>query len=183
MKIFNKTKNILIFLIILNLSAIGLYWFLSSQINKNTEMVSNSASELNIQVAKEKQLKLSRNIIDDTEADRNKLDSFFVSSDGIVSFIQEIENLADSAGLSIEIISVEVDDYVLNEKVDAVIEVLNLTLDVSGSWSGNFYFLNLLETMPHKINIGRLNLQARRDSKGRTTGWESIIGIEVLKLK
>ena len=183
MQILNKTRNILIFLIILNLLAIGLYWFLSNQINKNTEMISNSASELNIQVAKEKQLKLSKNIIDDTEADRNKLDTFFVSRDDIVSFIQEIESLASSAGISIEINSVEVNDYVLAGRVSEVIEVLNLTLSTNGSWSGNFYFLNLLETMPYKIDVSRLNLQSKINSISKTTSWESFIGIEVLKLR
>jgi len=183
MNILNKTKNIIIVLIIVNLFLIWIYWFVSQKVSENTKRISDLSEELDLQLTREKQLKSFNDIVGDTTADRNKLDSYFVSPEGIVTFIEEIEGLALLAGLSVDIASVDVDEYFDSDKKSEIIESLNLGINTFGNWSDNFYFLNLLEGMPLNISVTRLNFDIRKNVVSKTLDWQGVIGLSVLKLK
>jgi hypothetical protein len=177
------TQRIVIYLLLLNIVLIGANWFISSKVNNNNIEISNLADELNQQLIKEKQLDSFKKIAEDTTAERGKLDSYFISPNGIVSFIKEIENLAFVAGVSIGINSVEVEEYLIKKRSSNTLELLDLELNFTGSWNNSFYFISLLEEMPYKIFIYKLDVDAQKDDQENTTGWKGLIGMKVLKIK
>jgi hypothetical protein len=183
MNFSQKTKSLVLFLLILNITLICIYWFVSRKITNNIGQISELATELDFQLDREGQLRSLRGITKDTEADRGTLDSHFVSPEGIVSLIKEVEGLASRSRLYIEIDSVGVEDYLIGENVDELIEILDVDLSTEGSWSSNFYFLSLLEQMPYRVSIVRLSFDAKKNTDGEVLTWEGIISLKILKLK
>mgnify|MGYP002636448553 CR=1 FL=1 len=182
MELSKKTKKIVIFLLILNLLLGGVWWLISKKIDNNITKISDLEIELDHQLIREKQLNSAKRITLDTSVERNQLDQYFISPDGIVSFIKEIENLASIASVSIEIKSVGVKEYFIKEKESDVLELLNIDLDTVGNWAGNFYFLNLLESMPNELFIDKLSFNTS-DGEDGFKNWNGKINIKVLKLK
>jgi hypothetical protein len=179
----NKTQKNATILILLNIFLLAGYLVVSGEISNNNNQISSLTEELDRSLIKGKNLNLSRRITEETAIERDKLDSYFISSNDVVSFIKEIENLANLADVSIEINSVSIGDYVEEQKKSDVIEVLDLDINLSGSWSGSFHFISLLEEMPNKISVERLNLSAKESSNNKTTKWDGAIGLKILKLK
>lgn len=184
MNSLKKTKNIAIWLLVLNLVFVGTYWIFSRKIAENNNQLLSLAEELNIQLNREKQLKSLKSIVAETEEDRKRLNSFFVSKEGIVSFISQIESIADLSGGSIEIDSVGVGPF---EEEGApkseILEILSMNITSLGSWSDNFYFLNLLETMPFKVSIKRFSLEKEISKTESNDNWEGFFEIEIFKKK
>jgi len=185
MGLLKKTRIIIAVLIILNVVLITVYGAFSNRINENNKKIENLAKDLDQQILKEQQYQSFKNILAQTEDQRDSLDSFFVLSEETVSFIQEIENLAAISSLETEITSVGSSDYINldGETKSEKIEYLNLTINTFGNWQSNFYFLNLLENMPYKVSVNRLSLESKKDGSGQTLLWEGIFSIKVLKLK
>ncbi|HJN62991.1 MAG TPA: hypothetical protein QGH03_02050 [Candidatus Paceibacterota bacterium] len=183
MNFSKRVKITILILILLNLILGGVYYSVFKEINKNSKQTLNLTNDFNLQLAKERQLKSFKNVTDDTVSDREKLDSNFVSSDGTVSFIKEIENLAAVSNLFIEIGSVAVEDYARDGRTSEVVEILSMNFTTGGAWSDNFYFLNLIESMPYKITINDFSVNTNKGVDGKTLNWEGSTGIKVLKLK
>jgi hypothetical protein len=178
-----KTKGLIYFLITLNFGLLGLYWLFSIQVGSNISQISNLGEDLNFQLAKERQLKSMKNISRETQSERIELDSYFVSSDGIVSFIKEVEGLATLSGLEVEIDSVGTTEYFAGEDLSEILEILGLNLRVKGEWSSSFYFLNLLERMPYQVSFDQFSLEAENSTEDEASNWKGRIGLKVLKIK
>lgn len=181
--LIKKTKNLLTVFLILNLILVSLYVLLSMEIGKNIEKISNLSNDLSLQLAKEKQLRSFKSVAEDTLLNRAKLNSYLVANDGEVSFINKIEELINISGAETSISTVSVEAYNQDAVMNEYIEVLRLKLNTAGSWSENIYLLNLLESMPYRISITDLSLDAVTNSDGKNEGWEGIISLKVLKSK
>ncbi|PIP86649.1 hypothetical protein COV42_00160 [Candidatus Campbellbacteria bacterium CG11_big_fil_rev_8_21_14_0_20_44_21] len=183
MGVLKKTKILIVILLILNLLVVGGYWFFTSAINKNNEIVSDLSQELDLQIAKERQLRSFKKILAETKEKREALDSYFIPAADIVSFIQEVEALSALSGIEIEIGSVDVREFLEDETSSDRLEFLDISMTTEGSWSGSFRFLELLENMPYLIALNKFALDAKQNTEGETLYWEGALGLRVLKLK
>jgi hypothetical protein len=183
MNFSRKTINILILTIIFNIITASLYFYVSGMVNKNLEKISNLSNNLNTQLLKQEQFKLFKNIINETNLDREELDTRFISSDGLVSFITQVEALATLSGVSVDIGNVSVSEYLHQGSKSELLEFLNMSISVSGSWENNFYFLNLLESLPYNISIDSFNLQTGGDTDNKITKWNGAFDLKTLKIK
>ncbi len=114
----------------------------------------------------------------------SELQSRVISSDGTVSFIDDLELAARSVGLSISM------DKVGESDGDAFV-YLNLQMSTDGSWNQNILFLSMLQSLPYRstINAARLYKQVSLQQIGSVSKtvlsktWTGSFDISVLKMK
>ena len=86
-----------------------------------------------------------------TESKRLELESHFVTSDELVSFIEYIESLDTISGGTLVIDEVDVGD----EQGEPVLKV---SLSASGKYKEIYKLLSLIETMPYEVSIPTFDL-------------------------
>lgn len=105
------------------------------------------------------------------------LESHFVKSSNIVPFLNMIETLAQEAGVSVQINSI-------NIKKDN--SELMVDLKASGSFELIYKFLTLLENFPHELDFISMNMQkSLSDVSGKNikdSKWEVILKAQLLSL-
>ena len=99
-----------------------------------------------------------------------RIDSYFITRDTIVSFIEEIETLGKHARVKADIV-----------RLDSGKEPLVLELSLTGSYADISYFIALLETSPRVVIVDRLALikGGASGQKGISGGWTAQIGAHV----
>lgn len=187
MKQFKTIKQILIPAIIIAIVSIIIYILFFNNIKEKNKEISIITNEIDIAIQKEIELKSIKNLIADTEDDREQLETYLIADDKIADFIEEIENLGRYAGADIEIMSVSISDNKYEGKVqDTVSELLHLEFKADGKWSSVFRFFALMEKLPFKINISRANLEViYKDANKRISSgnWRGFFSITVVKSK
>ncbi len=118
---------------------------------------------------------------------RAKLDSYFVSSDSVVGFLDSLENTAAREGLSVKVSSVaEERPSPDNPLVTAA--AFRIALSGSGTWKQTLLFAEDLRALPNKISFTKLDLarsdNGTLDSKGNPVAgslptWKSDIEFTV----
>ena len=154
--------------------------------NKN-ESISLVANEIDIALEKEVKLKSIKNLIKDTENDRAKLNAYFVVDDKVIDFIEDIENLAKDTNVDLKVMSIDINDDGNNTpQQNNISELLQLNLKVAGLWDNLFHFISLVDELPFRVDISKVNLQVVYDSNNKDknpTDWEGMFVVSVLKLK
>lgn len=171
----NKVRNISIFSFILLVIATTVYGVAFFIIRSENIEISQLRSDINTVLGKEQQLKSSKNIVYDTEEARAELDSYFISQDGVVDFLEKIESFGDRANVFVEIKSVEIEPIGKSK----VLDYLNVVVSVDGEWEDVFYLLNLIESQPLSISTNRMDLE--EDKRGEE--WTLSLDFNVLKIK
>lgn len=110
------------------------------------------------------------------------INSYFVNSKEVDSFINYLENLGSSAGVELEVQNFDVSTISK--------DVLNVTISTKGSFSNTMKTLILIENAPYKINITKtfldqgvesLNSDPKDPQKQTNTSfWRSEISFNVL---
>lgn len=170
-----KVRNIFILSILFIVLAVSVYIVTFFMIRMENIKISELRSDITTVLGKEQQLKSSQRIITDTKEARSELDSYFISKDGVVSFLEKIELFGDRAGVVVEVKSVEIEP--LNES--KVVDHLVVIVSTEGSWREMFYFLNLIESQPLSILTTRMNLEKEIDGRD----WRLSMDFNVLKIK
>jgi len=184
-----KTKSILKILVILTVLIVGTYVFLFYYINRTNDTITGVAGKLKEISISQAKLTAVERVLADTAAQSRQIDSFVISSDGTVGFIEMVENLAGSAGLSVSIDSVDTKAAAGTMRNDW--EYLNLTISVKGNWAGVFNYLSMLERLPYLAEINSVAIQQTTNSAQNIPGvknstayiWQGQFSISVLKFK
>lgn len=100
-----------------------------------------------------------------TEADRAKLDGYFVTEDKAAVFLERIEALATSSRVALTVTNFE---KLSNESV------LRLSFTGKGSFAGVYQLSRALEVMPLRISIERLSLRTMTEG-----GWEGLFVVRL----
>ncbi len=112
-------------------------------------------------IAQQMKLSVEKDIVS-----HQRVDSYFFSSSTLVSFIEELESVAQQTGVAVTIESLAQD-----EKKNTVA----LSLVARGSYTAVFRFTTALESSPHLIQIEGMSL-ARGVGKGGDKWGAKIIG-------
>jgi hypothetical protein len=176
-----KTK--IIFLTVLSLVVLASVCFVLMYISMNS-LIANSA-------IKEDQIKTKIQTVDskslmkkDLEINSEKiakLSDFVVGSGNTVDFIKSLENITAQNNLKINI-----KNAVSKASTSDKLELLNITLEVTGEWKNVEYFLELLENYPLKISINNISISKSSDIKvnGKIVPqWIGSYDFSVVKLK
>lgn len=177
-------KKVTTIFIIATLSALAsvfvatfLYYLI---ISKQSEflIIENSISALKLEQDASVSMK---HLLTDTAEQRKKIDSYFIGSDGIVTFIESIERLSRETSVDSSVNSVGVEQGASAEEV----EYVTVNVSAEGSFRNLFWFLSLLEKMPLKIEITKVYFEQREsvDPKKKGTTWRLAFVVKALKFK
>ncbi len=153
------TKKLNLTLILTLLTAIltaGLYIYFYNSLAKNKLEVNKFYSESKAFKIKLNNLQNVEQNLKKTIVDGDRISSLFVRQDSIVDFIQNIEDLMKSAGVSGSVDSVAEET---SPELDALgKQKLNMVISANGEWEGAVNLLGLLERLPYKSTINSFSL-------------------------
>lgn len=114
-----------------------------------------------------------------TGANVGDLNEYFIDEDGALGFVEYIEGLASSAGLTYRINLFDSEQNADLAKYDK--EFLKMSLTTTGSIANTRNFVSLIESLPYNIKITRVDL------KGSSTGakdapWTMAIDFSAVKI-
>lgn len=163
--------------IILNVVVFSLCFLLFRDIQKRSITISTISNELDQVSEKQSQYLSFKDIINETKEERAKIDSFFVSNDGAVGFLELIEDQGRLSNSTTTIVSVRTED---DKLASSTVEILELELEVGAKWQDLYYFLSLLENLPYNITFKNVVIKKVED---RVNYWETNFVLQALKLK
>ncbi|MBI2045918.1 MAG: hypothetical protein HYT28_00635 [Parcubacteria group bacterium] len=143
----------------------AVYGFAVFFLFQNIEQSALLSGEITEQTQTEEHLRLLKNNIQGTEEERAKIEARFVSEDGMVSFIEQVESLGEVSSSKVVLRSVSIE----GEKNEA----LKLELSITGSFSEVFHFMALAEHLPFQVSFVKMSmLKLPKDTKSNE--WEAL---------
>lgn len=118
-------------------------------------------------------------IMDATGPDRARLPVLFVSDDGIVDFIEEVESIGPSSGASLSLSAINAGDISAMEP--GAIGSIKSHVLVNGPWASVMRTLRMIENMPYRVTVDNVRLD--RAGEGRAASWKMDLDIDVLMMK
>ncbi len=181
----NKSyKNIIILLSSATLLLFGFIYFAYYQIKEKNENILRLQQDLSAKSDKHEYLISLQNTIKEIESEIEKVQKSIIPKSRDVAFIEDLESMARSYGLQIEIQSLSlVSDKNINTDKIAVLKV---KARASGSWSSVYRFVSELESLTYKLKIDKIALYTKSDGSStinRNADWEVIFEISVLEEK
>lgn len=172
-----KSKELLAITLLLNIAAIGWYYFLFSEIKVKNEHLSELMNRIEVEIEKEGTINYKKDITVETATLREKLSSFTLAKGGAISFIELLEATGNEVGAHTSIESVSTKDH----PQLSTVEEMRLKLKVTGSWPAVVRLLGLLELLPYETGLEQVVV-----SKGEASDeapWRADILLTVLKEK
>jgi len=114
------------------------------------------------------------------EGDWNKLQSYFVSTEKIVEFIENVENFRNVTGATTTLSGLDADK--LDPSKPGSTGVLRARVNAEGSWSMVMKTLELAEALPYKMSmkdlrLTKINSAANGSGAAGSSHWE--IGFDI----
>ena len=179
MGLFARTKSIVAVSLLVALVCAAVFGFLLERILRINRAAAELAASIEKEDQRDKQLNALQNLLAELETEQAALDSKFVSQEGVVSFIELLEESGRDAGVSVEIASVGIQpDTTTNRSY----EWLRVALRTEGSWAQLFHYIVLLETIPHAMKLDQVGLSEKVTDKGISV-WEGTFVVRAAKLK
>jgi len=191
MRGIHQTKQLLVFSTLAVSAILVVYIFLFLYIAAEGRETSILQNDVDFVTQKESKLRSIQSTLSETEDDRTRLDTYFVSPDGIVPFIESIEGFAGVSGATIDISSVDTDLLLIEtseksrkaEKEENLFaELVRLNFKAHGTWSQVAHTLALLETLPYRVTITRATFEGgsalKEDATNTWTGFFTITAIK-----
>lgn len=156
MKNISQTKKILVIASLLMVIIYCVYGLLFWKIKVTNERASVLSNEAQIDLKKDESLRATKISLATHKEAIETLDTYFISADGVVGFIEGLESLGREAGISITVASVIVEADSKNK--NDFKETLRLRVNTTGLWSNTNYFISLLENLPLHAEIKNATL-------------------------
>ena len=162
----SKTGTFLILYSLYLVVSIAAYALFYVYIDNKEENAIAIAAEIEQYKQQNAQMNSLAAMVRNTEEGGERLTGYFVDGERIIEFLETIESLADTAGVEIDVRSINE-----TETDWEGVKNLELNIDFSGSWVRVHHFLVLIESMPIKMTAERLSLS---ESRGEEDGasWE-----------
>lgn len=154
----------------------GIYSTLFIVIKNKNNHISVLQNQVDIEVRKDQRLHSIKQLVADLDKDIKQIDTYFISEDGVVDFLENLEALGSVADVSVGVNSVSIDE---STDTGLPYELLKIDFVARGSWENVMQLISLLETFPLGIVIERMQLEHLSDQ----SSWQANIRFTVLKLK
>ena len=182
-------------LIILNILIAALYWFVFLSIQWIQQETTDTLSFAETDLQRDETFRSIETIITNSSSELNLIESYFVSQNGVVDFIESVERLATLSEIDVTInfIDVENASSPSSEKSAEFYEMLHIKMITEGTWHDTVHFLSLLENVPYKVDIQRTSfvfvpqsenaLSFSSSGSGDNRTWRGNFDFTVLKLR
>lgn len=163
------TKKILVLSALMLAALIAVYAIFFMNIKAENEQSALHAGDIANMVASSGREATLRTFVTAVTPELNKLNSYLVPKDGAVAFIEELEGLGKTAGVSAKITSLDLDADAPGAPDQSASSTnayqdLHIAINAGGSWQDVMYFLDLFESLPYNIHIDRLAVHTGLDS-------------------
>ncbi len=153
----------------------------------------STLSDVGVLEKNDMEYQISEKNIKLTQGDRAKIASYIVSKDGVVDFIKLIESIASKSNMEISIKTVR-ESGTVEQATSSPKVMLSLPLSVTGTWQNIMLFLALLESLPYRITLSKVDFRRIEseevlDTKKKSQfsksnpGWQGDFELSVLKFK
>jgi hypothetical protein len=116
----------------------------------------------------------------DTAVNRNRLQSFLVSEENAVPFIDDVEAIGPASGATLSISS-------LSSGTDSVTshEAVTAQISVNGTWANVIRALQMVENLPYAVSVKSISLAVSASAssasgKNSQPQWSAVDSISVL---
>lgn len=189
-----KRKNNNTLVIVLSIIAavfvvgnVGVLWYLKGQI----ESANFAASKAQIAYEERDIVEGTHQVLEDLASERAAIDAYFVGLDDEVGFITLLEERAQQENVSVTTQNV----YITEQETPLPYgDVLEVALQIRGSWNDVMYYIQTLETLPYNVWLMATTLQYMeattemvRNEDGEQVevvgepGWQANITLRVVK--
>lgn len=103
-----------------------------------------------------------------SEENRELIDKTFIKFGDEADFLENIENLATTTKVEIKVFSFEQKD-----------KTLHLLMQTRGTFSRNYLFLSLLESLPYEIVVNKISMEKLKE-EANLNRWETHYDVSVL---
>ena len=155
----------LIFLIMLGGVGYELYYIKSAD-----SAVRNAISKADEQIGSDSRARSVVYLQNNSVEEIKVLDKAILTKDELVTFVESLETMGRNMGLVVAISSITKEG---NKSSTSTPEVVRITVDATGPWGESLHFINLLENLPYKIGIDKVDFNI--DEKG----WRSNTTIKI----
>lgn len=117
------------------------------------------------------------------DAEAIDLSRYFIAPDGALGFVEYIESVAVSSGLSYKINLFDAEQNADLAKQDR--ELLKTSLTTTGSLKNTRDFISLIETLPYNVRINKIDLKRGGDGAGAANPkdvWTLVIDFSAVKI-
>lgn len=152
----NKTNIQVILSLCIALIAVSGFVFSSYYIKGLTEKTSVLKEEIESKQIKIRRIQNLSKSAEKTNADREKMVSYFVESNKAIDFVSELEGVASNLGLQYStnvIENVEMESLSQHNK-----QLLRINMTLSGGWRTILTYLLYIESLPYALNIEKLEM-------------------------
>ena len=162
-------------MIVCNIAAIAGYYFLFQYIKTQSKAAIALTSTIDSGQQKNSHLSALRAVVKDIDGKRQQLTSFFLSGDAEIPFIEQMEALGKTSGLTVKTNSVS---SVAGSAGAA--KTFRMQLQVVGSWNSALYFLNQIENLPYDVHVQGVSL-VKQPGSGKTSSgsWAATFEISL----
>lgn len=181
-------KKIIIGLSLISTALFVLIYFVYLDIKAKNEKISLVEQELASKNNRYDYLVSMQKLVQDIEPDIKKIDESIISKSADVDFIENLEALARSRDLTIQIFSL---NLVADSKLSSsTVSTLKIKAKAEGSWASVYTFLSELESLPFKVKINQFSIisndnlaLSRAGSLTQEQKWQATFDISVLEYK
>jgi len=180
--LYKNKKSLFITLSVFVIFAGAFYFSVLGFVKEKDDALLQLGKDLSFEIQKEKRLKSIGRLITNISEERETIDSYFVSPDGVVVFIEELESIAGISGVTLTINTVSVEEGVGASQQ----ETLRVEYETLGAWKNTYHFLSLIEKAPYNIELRRVflqHLEGPTDSEELISEWKGSFTTTVLKEK
>jgi Tfp pilus assembly protein PilO len=162
---------------ICNIAAAVGYYLLFQYTKTQSAAAASLTSAIDLGQQKNSRLSSLRATVKDTDGKRQQLETFLLSSDTEIAFIEQMESLAKNSGLSAKTNNVSSIAGEAN-----LTKVFKMQMEVTGSWSNIMYLLDQVESLPYGVRVIGVSLN-RQSAGGKSAGsaWVATFEINVIE--
>ena len=171
-------KKLFIGILVANIAVFAVYVFLYSSIRAAQKNIAAASGDLGNESYRSDALRKLENLVEETAEERATLDEYFIPTDGVVSFIEDLEALGMEAGASVEIRTVNIEDA----EEGALLERVSVQFLAEGTWESVFNLLARFEFLPRAVRVKSVRFEAIDGAEGAVQ-WRSIFDIYAWKLR
>lgn len=173
-----RTKSIAIVSVVTACISVAALGFLVDRIFRVNRAIGELSQSIEAESQRDSQLRSLQTLLQDLGAEEAALNRRFIDPEGVVTFIELLEDLAVDAQGTVEVVSVGIEP----EEDASPHEWLRMALRFDGTWQELFHFVVLLESAPYAVKLDQVSLSQSEDEE--TAGvWEGAFVIRAAKLK
>jgi Na+-translocating ferredoxin:NAD+ oxidoreductase RnfG subunit len=173
-------NTLLVILAIVGMVSVGMsaavYFWLFAKVQDTVAQAARTTEEAQVLTITNDRTQTVRRIVRDIQQERNELNTYFVTEDGIVTFLEDVENLTADTGAEVRVQSVAEGSPI---DKDGMVASLQVTIALQGTFQEVFHSLALLEKFPKAMTMREVRI-IQNPTEARM--WKAEVNIYVTKI-